>query len=376
MKTGDAALTPRAQEWWNCLMPNQPDKSLLDEGVLAALAANADRADMEAGWPAASWELLRSAGVLGWSIPQAFGGRDLGTVDLLAGYERLAGACLTTTFILSQREAAVRRLRANANQQQQARYLPALAAGSHLMSVGLAQLTTSRQHQAPALVATPTGANHYRLDGVIPWVTAADQCNTLVVGATLPDRRQLLLLLPVAHPGVTAEPPLRLAALVGSRTALVRCSDVELASDHILAGPVEGVLGAGKGGVGGLETSCLALGLAGAAIDYLAAEARVRPDLSEAAARFEQARRALRARLWDLAAQKAEGAALVQIRVGCNRLVLKATQTALLAAKGTGFVAGHPAQRWARQALFFLVWSCPRPAAEGMLAELLPSEEE
>jgi hypothetical protein len=128
--------------------------------------------------------------------------------------------------------------------------------------------------------------------------------------------------------------------------------------------------------VGGLETSCLALGLAGAAIEYLASEAQVRPDLSEGAARCEKARRGLRARLWELAACEAEGAPLVQIRVACNRLVLRATQTGLLAAKGTGFVMGHPAQRWARQALFFLVWSCPRPAAEGMLAELLPTESE
>jgi butyryl-CoA dehydrogenase len=355
-------------------MSNPPDKPLVEDTVLTALAAHADRADSEAEWPAASWELLRSAGVLGWSIPPAFGGRCLGAVDLLAGYERLAGACLTTTFILSQREAAVRRLRANANQAQQRRYLPALAAGDILMSVGLAQLTTSRQHQTPALVATPVGANRYRLDGVIPWVTAADECDTLVVGATVADRRQLLLLLPVAPRGVMVEPPLRLAAVVGSRTALVRCDGVELDGDHVVAGPVEGVLGGSKGGVGGLETSCLALGLAGAAIDYLSEEARARPDLSQAAARFERARQTLRARLWELAAQESEGAPLVRLRVACNRLVLRATQTALLAAKGTGFVLGHPAQRWARQALFFLVWSCPRPAAEGMLAELLPAE--
>jgi alkylation response protein AidB-like acyl-CoA dehydrogenase len=355
-------------------MPNLPDKPLVAETLLRALAANADRADGQAEWPAASWQLLGGAGVLGWSIPREFGGQGFGAVDLLAGYERLAGACLTTAFILSQREAAVRRLLANADAQQKRRYLPALAAGECLMSVGLAQLTTSRQHQAPALVAVPVGANRYRLDGVIPWVTAADQCDTLVAGGTLADRRQLLLLLPVAQHGVVVEPPLRLAALVGSRTALVRCEGVELDSDHVLAGPVERVLGGSKGGVGGLETSCLALGLAGAAVDYLATEAWARPELSEAAVRFEQERQRLRVQLWDLATQEAEGAPLVQIRVACNRLVLRATQTALLAAKGTGFVLGHPAQRWARQALFFLVWSCPRPAAEGMLAELLPAE--
>jgi hypothetical protein len=45
----------------------------------------------------------------------------------------------------------------------------------------------------------------------------------------------------------------------------------------------------------------------------------------------------------------------------------------LLVAKGAGFVATHPAQRWARQALFFLVWSCPPQVAEELLEELLPT---
>jgi alkylation response protein AidB-like acyl-CoA dehydrogenase len=58
------------------------------------------------------------------------------------------------------------------------------------------------------------------------------------------------------------------------------------------------------------------------------------------------------------------------LRARANSLVLRATQAALTAAKGTGFLKEHPAQRWARQALFFLVWSCPRPAAEATLAYL------
>jgi hypothetical protein len=47
----------------------------------------------------------------------------------------------------------------------------------------------------------------------------------------------------------------------------------------------------------------------------------------------------------------------------------------LTASKGTGFLRDHPAQRWARQALFFLVWSCPRPAAEATLDSLIPAED-
>jgi alkylation response protein AidB-like acyl-CoA dehydrogenase len=289
------------------------------------------------------------------------------------GYERLSTGCLTTAFIVSQREAAVRRLRASSNHELQDRLLPSLARGELFTTVGLSQLTTSRQHIQPALVATALKGGGYRLDGIIPWVTGADQANFLVAGAPAAEHRQILFVLPTDARGVRVNPPLNLNALLGSRTALVHCDAVELPAESIMAGPAERVLTGGGGGTGGLETSCLALGLAGAATDYLHREAAVRPDLVEAANRFQIKRETLRARLRELAVHDGGPTASVKLRVECNRLVLQATQAALLAAKGAGFVSTHPAQRWARQALFFLVWSCPRPAAEGMLAELLPS---
>jgi hypothetical protein len=58
------------------------------------------------------------------------------------------------------------------------------------------------------------------------------------------------------------------------------------------------------------------------------------------------------------------------LRQRANSLVLRATQAALTAAKGSGYVAGHPAGRWCREALFFLVWSCPQGVMHANLCEL------
>jgi alkylation response protein AidB-like acyl-CoA dehydrogenase len=337
------------------------------------LSALAEAADGRLDWPIESLRFAEQAGAWRWSIDAAHGGDDWDAASLMEGYERLATGCLTAAFIVSQREAAVRRLRASPNRELQDRVLPLLARGELFTTVGLSQLTTSRQHQQPALVATPIEGGGYRLNGIVPWVTGADRADFVVVGAPVSEHRQILLALPTDARGVRIEPPLHLTALLGSRTALIHCDDVEVSGESIVAGPVERVLHGGGGGTGGLETSCLALGLAGAAIDYLSQEAVLRPDLVEAGNRFQQKRVSLRARLRQLAQHDGGPTASVKLRVDCNRLVLQATQAALLAAKGAGFVSTHPAQRWARQALFFLVWSCPRPAAEGMLAELLPS---
>ena len=42
----------------------------------------------------------------------------------------------------------------------------------------------------------------------------------------------------------------------------------------------------------------------------------------------------------------------------------------LAAAKGAGYAYRHPAGRWCREALFFLVWSCPQPVVAENLREL------
>ena len=107
----------------------------------------------------------------------------------------------------------------------------------------------------------------------------------VVTGGTLDDGRQLLIALPTQLPGVDVEPPARLLALNGSQTASISLDGVKVSSDHILAGPVAGVMQQGRGGgTGSLTTSVLATGLAGRAIGRLEREASSRPELQESAA--------------------------------------------------------------------------------------------
>jgi alkylation response protein AidB-like acyl-CoA dehydrogenase len=213
------------------------------------------------------------------------------------------------------------------------------------------------------------------LDGSIPWVTGASQADYIVIGAILDTGIQVLAVLSSKLSGVHVQPPLDLMALQGSLTAEVRLERVKLDRRWLLAEPAQNVLTAGRSGPGGLETSCLALGLAGGAIEYVANEAATRADLRESAQNLEHERRRVREELHQLATQGGKAESATALRTRANSLVLRATQVALTASKGTGFLRDHPAQRWARQALFFLVWSCPRPTTEATLASLAPATE-
>jgi len=335
--------------------------------MLAELRSHAAEADEVLQWPETSWQTLIRGGVVRGAIPQPFGGHGWDGLEILTQYEKLAAACLTSCFILSQRDAAVRRIRDSRNQELAREVLPNLAAGKTFTTVGLSQLTTSRQHSKPALTARESG-DEFILDGFMPWVTGAIRADFFVTGGVLEDGRQILAVLPRDLFGVSVGPAAELMALQGSMTAEVRCSQVLLGRRWLLAGPVEKVMAGGRGGTGGIETSCLALGLTVAAVQYLHEESTARPDLKPTAERLEHACNHIRAELHEAMQHGCNSDAAAAIRGRANTLVLRATQAALTASKGAGFLRGHPAQRWARQALFFLVWSCPRPAVEATMA--------
>ena len=142
--------------------------------------------DARQEWPALQFELLAQQGVLGWVIPAEYGGSSIGQQKLLAGYVDLAEACLTTTFVLTQRNGACQRIAASSNDWLKAELLPWLARGELFSTVGISHLTTSRQHlRLPAVqVAEETGG--YRFCGDVPWVTGAAHADYLVTGGTLP----------------------------------------------------------------------------------------------------------------------------------------------------------------------------------------------
>jgi alkylation response protein AidB-like acyl-CoA dehydrogenase len=196
----------------------------------------------------------------------------------------------------------------------------------------------------------------------------------IVLAATMVDEsdddRQLLMAVPRDLPGISVAPPLDLVGVTASSTGPVHLTDVDISHEWLIAGPMRHVMASGVGaGTGGYETSALAIGLAKAGIDFLADEATRRADLQQPAAALEEEHRALFTELLATARGEA-GYSKESLRQRANSLVLRATQAALAAAKGSGYVVGHPAGRWCREALFFLVWSCPQPVAAANLCEL------
>lgn len=348
--------------------------SALSAELPALLRAAADETDRDARWPGEQLRRCAEAGILRWFAPPEFGGVAVAQVDVLRNFTKLAAACLTTTFCLTQPAGVIARIAACDNEELKRTVLPSLIDGRAFASVGIAHLTTSRRHVNPVMTAREEG-DAYVLDGVIPWSTGAKHSAWIVTGAVLADGRQLLAALPTDLDGVTIEPPAEMVGLTATHTGAVRCQGVRLERRWLMAPVMQDVLKYGKGaGTGGLQTSALALGTALGAIEFLAEEATRRPDLARVVAGLREQWASADADLATLAETATADACPPvtndQLRRRANELALRCAQAALAAAKGSGYVVGHPAGRWCREALFFLVWSCPEPVTTATLCDL------
>src|SRR5205823_9343970 len=156
-----------------------------------------------------------------WFLPARYGGREWDEAQLLRGYVRLAAACLTTTFVITQRVGAMQRIAAGSSDEARAELLPDLIAGRTFATVGISHLTTSRQHVARPVLRAEERDDGFLLDGYSPWVTGAEFAQYIVLGAALDDGRQILLALPTNLPGVQVERAPQLVGLSASRTGPV-----------------------------------------------------------------------------------------------------------------------------------------------------------
>ena len=351
--------------------PHSPEFEDLKADLINLAKANLD-------WVGDRLDRCNESDVFRWFIDPVYGGTGWTDAEIAEGYFELSCACLSTTFVITQRTGACKRI-ANSNQQWlKETYLPRLASGEIFATVGISHLTTSRRHLGKPVLVARRADGGFILDGYCPWVTGAKHADLLIIGANVEGSADNEVLLAVRSEGngISFPDPPKLLALNDSQTGQVRFEETFVEERFLLAGPCPKVMSSGIGAsTGGIQTSILALGVAQSAINYMQQQSSKRQEVASP-------QLALSGEIEDL---KSDLLAKVRGELDCtnealrtrvNSLVLRATQAAMAVAKGGGFVEGHPVGRWCKEALFFLVWSCPQPVVQANLCELAGIEME
>lgn len=275
-------------------------------------------------------------------------------------HEALAGGCGATTFVWAQHHTPVRTLARSPNTELKDRWLGDMKAGSVLSGVAFAHL---RRPGPPALLARADG-DSLIVDGHAPWLTSWGLARFFLVGARLGPEAddQVVWFWLDGHPSddVAPSPVMDLVAMRASRTVSLTLVGHRVEPERVvLVEPFEDwarrdALAAAQPSAGALGLAARAVRLLGQAGDHdgggairRAAE-RLGEELNRCRSQSYQSADAVPAgaqSIPDLLAHRAWGLD-----------VARRTAMALVSAiGGRAMASDQPAQRLAREAMFYTV---------------------
>ena len=295
-------------------------------------------------------DLLAAEGWYGLAGPREAGGLDLPSPAACQIIEILAGACLSTTFVWMQHHGVVRAVAGGPGALRQ-QMLGPLCRGERRAGVALAGLLPG----PPRLRARATEGG-YVLDGFSPWVTGWGYIDTLHVAARQEDDTIVWAVLdvgPRSGPGaragssLTAE-PLPMVAVMASSTVQLSFTGHPVPQERV-AGTLPLDQWRGRDAAGLRANGSLALGLAARCCELIGPG-----PLDD---QLAGCRAALDAPRPD---------AMPAARAAACELALRATAALVVSQGSTAILAGHDAQRLAREALFLLVFGSRPPIKESL----------
>ena len=290
------------------------------------------------GVPRAHLAALAGAGLFGVTAPASYGGTDQPVPVMREIVEILAGADASTWFVWTQHHTPVRTLVRGTNEALKERWLPRLAAGSALAGVAF----THVRRPGPPAVRAERADGGWRVGGDLAWLTSWGLADVFLVGAVAGTDVVWVLLPLTEMDGVTAQ-ALDLVAMRGTSTVSVHLGDVSVAdADVVLVEPLDDWR----------RTDAERTADVSPAVFGVTAEcARRLGDDHGFAAQLDDVRNRAYA-LQDGSGPRAER---IAVRAEAHALALRASAALVAAGAGRSMLAGNPAQRLAREALFLLV---------------------
>lgn len=307
---------------------------------------------------------LGDAGLLRRGVPLALDGDGSHTVDAMDAIAAVAERSVAAAFVFWGQRAFIEYLLQSTNEDLRERWLPALLKGESAGATGLSNAMKflsgieSLQVQATT-VPQEGGADHFLLDGQVPWATNLRPQGFVVAAAV--ERRDggapFIAALPFNRAGVQRSDDLDLIALRGTRTAALRLTRVEIRPDDVIAPDARAWLPRVRPAFLGLQCG-LSIGLAQASLAAAQQHGTAaRPVLGKP---IQQARADLAVAVASLkvgiktGAFVADPVPLFELRIRLAHLALQAVQLELQSCGGRAYHRDQPlqfARRW-REAAF------------------------
>jgi alkylation response protein AidB-like acyl-CoA dehydrogenase len=284
--------------------------------------------------------------------------------DVRRAHERLAGACLSTWFVVAQHQSPVALVR-DSSEPLRSAVLPMLASGTSVAGIAFSHLR--RWPQRPVEIERVRAG--WKLRGTAPWYTGWGINDVAVVAGASAAGEVVFVLVPAeAAPSVRPGEPLDTMAMSAARTVPLVLDDLVVPDDGVLSVlPIEQWTQDDRAKAANVSPAVL--GVTAATLDRLAG---LEHDASRStAAVLTEALDAVRVGAYDLIDHTAPHEQLdlrVQLRAQALRLCVDAAAALVAARGGRAMLRTDDAQMLARWASFLTVQAQTADLRNALLA--------
>ena len=202
------------------------------------LKPRAAEIDADNIFPADLWVEMGELGLLGLTVPEEYGGTELGYLAHTVAVEEIARASASVSLSYgAHSNLCVNQLRLNGTEEQKQKYLPDLVSGTHVGALAMSEAGAGSDVVSMSLNAQKRN-DHYRLNGSKYWITNGPDAQTLIVYAkTDPDAGSkgiTAFIIEKSMVGFSTSAHFDKLGMRGSNTAELIFDDVEVPFENVL----------------------------------------------------------------------------------------------------------------------------------------------
>ncbi len=196
-------------------------------------------------FPDELWAEMGSLGLLGITVPEAYGGADMGYLAHVVAVEEIARASASIALSYgAHSNLCVNQIRLNGTAAQRQKYLPKLVSGAHVGALAMSEAEAGSDVVSMKLRAERKG-DHYVLNGTKYWITNGPDAEVLVVYAkTDPaagSKGMTAFIVEKTMQGFSTSPHFDKLGMRGSNTAELIFDNVEVPAENLLGAEGKGV---------------------------------------------------------------------------------------------------------------------------------------